>query len=613
MDIIPFGYSTYVNNENLAEDSNFVVGKGRRPCWGETLDWQVSGTPQVKYLGVYGWLQSPIVEYYIGRYEEGSVPVGTYHTSQGDYELQVAFKNGANIHNPNDEAHLPRKFLQFNVVSLDDVPSEVGPVNLSEHYRGWEELMPEWWPSQPQASDDWYWFPMVGPGYCVVSTEVYGPTTGSSSVTDISIEEYMKIAPLALAVSEAGTPAGDPLKFDLISTRPWTLDLTTVPSWITVTPTVSALAGAKTVKMQIAANTTANNRNANITFSMDGSEHLATAQIYQVATGQGFVPPGAGGGRNLAITRGGSWTADSSDPSWLTVTPSSGTSGTYNLFLSATSNTSGSIRTATVTVTGGGETKTVTTTQAPVSLVASPAAIDIAAAGGTSSVDISANVLWWSAYTTNGGAWLSIAPGSASGAGNGTVSFTVSPNNTAQIRTATITIAGGDVPTRSVVVAQAANPAPPCDPSNRLTNAGFESGSSGWTTWGGTLATTSSPVRTGAASGRVTNRTASWHGPVQSLIGKVTGGSTYTAAVWAKVSGSSSQPLSLTLKTECAGSSPSYTQLDTATGTSSSWVQLSGEFTAPSCTLTSLALYVEGPSAGTTLYVDDASLAQVCP
>jgi hypothetical protein len=40
---------------------------------------------------------------------------------------------------------------------------------------------------------------------------------------------------------------------------------------------------------------------------------------------------------------------------------------------------------------------------------------------------------------------------------------------------------------------------------------------------------------------------------------------------------------------------------------------LSGEFSAPSCSLASLALYVEGPPAGTTLYVDDASVAEVCP
>jgi hypothetical protein len=41
--------------------------------------------------------------------------------------------------------------------------------------------------------------------------------------------------------------------------------------------------------------------------------------------------------------------------------------------------------------------------------------------------------------------------------------------------------------------------------------------------------------------------------------------------------------------------------------------QRSGQFIAPSCPLASFALYVEGPSPGTTLYVDDAAVAQTCP
>jgi hypothetical protein len=243
-------------------------------------------------------------------------------------------------------------------------------------------------------------------------------------------------------------------------------------------------------------------------------------------------------------------------------------------------------------------------------MVADPMLFTVAAAGATSSLSIYSNVNWWSAYTTNGSGWLTINPGSYSGVGNGTVSFTVAPNATGHDRSATITLAGGDVPTRAVTVIQ---PAGACDASNRLLNPGFESGTSGWTTWSGSLSTIPSPVRTGAASGRVTNRTAAWQGPVQDLVAKVTAGRTYTARAWAKVSGSSSQPLAISLKTECVGSAPIYTPLNSATGNASTWTQLSGQFTAPSCPLVSLSLYVEGPSAGTTLYVDDASVTQVCP
>jgi hypothetical protein len=157
-------------------------------------------------------------------------------------------------------------------------------------------------------------------------------------------------------------------------------------------------------------------------------------------------------------------------------------------------------------------------------------------------------------------------------------------------------------------------PQPPaCDPSNRLVNPGFESGTAGWTTWGASLSTSGFIVRSGAGSGRTSNRTSSWQGPVQSLIGKVTSGITYRAEAWGRVSGSSNQPLALTLKSKCAGVSPNYVQLASGTSASSSWKQLSGTFTVPGCSLEELSLYLEGPSPGITLYADDVSVAQVCP
>jgi endo-1,4-beta-xylanase len=189
----------------------------------------------------------------------------------------------------------------------------------------------------------------------------------------------------------------------------------------------------------------------------------------------------------------------------------------------------------------------------------------------------------------------------------------VAPNHTGLTRTTFITIEGSNGRKESVFVSQTSAPPPVCDTSNRLVNPGFENGTSGWTVFGGSLSTIGSPARTGASSGRVTSRTATWQGPVQDLLGKVTAGHTYTAQSWARVSGTSNQPLALTLKTECAGSAATYSSLGTATGSPSSWAQLSGPFTVPSCSLTSFAVYVEGPASGITLYADDASVVEVCP
>jgi Viral BACON domain/Secretion system C-terminal sorting domain len=75
---------------------------------------------------------------------------------------------------------------------------------------------------------------------------------------------------------------------------------------------------------------------------------------------------------NFAVTATQNWTA-ASDQSWLTVSPTSGTSAGATVTLTATANTSSASRNATVTVTGTDATKkTVTVTQAGLPISASP-------------------------------------------------------------------------------------------------------------------------------------------------------------------------------------------------------------------------------------------------
>jgi hypothetical protein len=62
------------------------------------------------------------------------------------------------------------------------------------------------------------------------------------------------------------------------------------------------------------------------------------------------------------IARTGSWTATSSDSSWLTVTPASG-SGNASISLTASAN-AGPARQAAVTIAGGGATKAIQVSQA---------------------------------------------------------------------------------------------------------------------------------------------------------------------------------------------------------------------------------------------------------
>jgi hypothetical protein len=142
-------------------------------------------------------------------------------------------------------------------------------------------------------------------------------------------------------------------------------------------------------------------------------------------------------------------------------------------------------------------------------------------------------------------------------------------------------------------------------PVNQLTNPGFESGTTGWTGFGATLSADTTTKLSGTASGKVTGRTATWNGPMQSVLSKVNKGETYFARANVRVS-SGSQPVNLTVKTDCAGT-VTYTGLGSGTASSTSWVALNGSFTTATCAdLRAVDLYVDGPATGVDVFIDDA-------
>ena len=85
-----------------------------------------------------------------------------------------------------------------------------------------------------------------------------------------------------------------------------------------------------------------------------------TPTLFTVSPDNYNFPQPGGTSSPINVTSCQSWTVSSSDPSWLIVTPSSG-----SFTMSATPNLSTSSRAATVTVTSNGETKTVNVTQDP--------------------------------------------------------------------------------------------------------------------------------------------------------------------------------------------------------------------------------------------------------
>jgi endo-1,4-beta-xylanase len=163
---------------------NIVTGKGVKPCYGETISWKTNQNTGANFFGVYGWLKDPLVEYYIGRSDQGgNKNLGTYTADGKTYTLWIdETPNRANILNPDSDSRLPLKFLQFNCGSADG--AGISPVNMAEHYAGWEQLLINY---KPPAG--WDWHNIILPDYCVVGVEVFNGNPGTYPSGHVVVSE----------------------------------------------------------------------------------------------------------------------------------------------------------------------------------------------------------------------------------------------------------------------------------------------------------------------------------------------------------------------------------------------------------------------------------------
>jgi endo-1,4-beta-xylanase len=137
---------------NWSNCGNFVAGKGYNPSGTRTMTWSGSASG-AQWFGVYGWTTGPLVEYYIGR--SGGTSKGSYSTSKGTYTLYIKSVTGPSIQGNTT-------FQQYNCSG-----NSGSGINLGEHFNGWKKLG-------------------VGggsPNYCIVATEGWGGSSGSSDVT----------------------------------------------------------------------------------------------------------------------------------------------------------------------------------------------------------------------------------------------------------------------------------------------------------------------------------------------------------------------------------------------------------------------------------------------
>jgi Putative binding domain, N-terminal len=247
------------------------------------------------------------------------------------------------------------------------------------------------------------------------------------------------IGSMAQSIGAAGG-AGTPVSVSAAAGCLWTAS-SAVP-WITITAGAAG-DGNGSVAFTVAANT-ATTRVGSLTIAgFTFTVTQASGCSYAVSPAAISVPAAAGSAGPIVVTSGAGcpWTA-STTASWIAFASAASGSGSGSVSLNVLANT-GIARTGTVTIEG--QTVTVSQAAAPAppacSYAISPTSMVVDRKKETYSVSVSAAAgCAWTASIASGGSWIVITSGH-SGTGNGTVSFSLDPNNDPP-RTATLTIAG---------------------------------------------------------------------------------------------------------------------------------------------------------------------------
>jgi uncharacterized protein YjdB len=329
--------------------------------------------------------------------------------------------------------------------------------------------------------------------------------------------------------------------FNVTSNVSWTVSSNA--AWAMASPSSGSNNGEVTVT--VAKNTIGSSRTATITVSTAGGS-TRTVNITQAAptltvstTALEFSK--SGGPKTINVTSNVNWTVSSS-VSWLSFSPSSGSINNSlsiptitSMAITAAENTTGGLRTATVTVSGGGLTRTISveqhsnTSTFTVGLEVSKTALDFAAAGGSDVVNVTYVNTSWTAVCS--ASWLTVSP--TSGSNNNLLSIpTVTPMtvtaaaNTGNARTATITISGSGITSKTVSVTQAAAVNTPVPVSGVTLNTSTQSLAVGQTFL---LTATVSPAN-------ATNKAVTWSSNNTSIAevnasGQVTAKATGTATI----------------------------------------------------------------------------------
>ena len=148
---------------------------------------------------------------------------------------------------------------------------------------------------------------------------------------------------------------------------------------------------------------------------------------------------------------------------------------------------------------------------------------------------------------------------------------------------------------------------------NVLDSPGFEASGNlnGWVGYGGSpsLTVSTESIHSGSQSALVSNRTATYMGIAQDILGKVQAGTAYDVRAWVRVRQGTATSIAIGIK-KVDGAGTQYTTLDSRSLAVGKWVKLGGYYRYnPTGATTQLQLYVNSPVANVDFFIDDASLS----
>jgi uncharacterized protein (TIGR03437 family) len=207
-------------------------------------------------------------------------------------------------------------------------------------------------------------------------------------------------------------------------------------TWITITSGATGT-GSGSFGYTVAANNTGQVRSATLT--VGGQAFPVTQESTSCTT---LVTPASpsfpatGGTSSLSVISNCDWTA-TSNSDWISITSGSSGTGNGTIRLAVAANASTQARLGSITI--GGQAFNIHQSGVACTVTLTTLRASFPVAGGSGSIQVMAPAeCSWTAVS--GGPWI-VLEGSVSGAGDGSVNYTVAANNQAQPRTATITVA----------------------------------------------------------------------------------------------------------------------------------------------------------------------------